>query len=414
MITDQEILSYFLKSNGHVNVYRLTNIPDNYREYLVNRYTDSQSLRETIKRIQYNIEERPTCVICGKPVKFLNGKKDFLYNKTCCKEHANILDSINVGKTLIELYKDKTLLQEIRKKIKNTRLQKYGDENYSNREKAKLTCLQKYGVTSPLKSDIFKQKSKDTCLQKYGVEYTGQIPEKIEKTHKTWLHNYGVDSVFKSQKIKQQSLETCIKKYASEDDDINNITNIGQLKYIKDKIKNTCLQKYGVENPMYLPYYKELLSSILSKKETQEKIYNTKLLNNSFNISYQEDICFKLLQEKFPDCIRQYKSDAYPFNCDFYIPLLDLYIEYNGSHYHHYHPFNENNNDDINELNRLKEKAINSNAHKNGKKSQYDNIIYTWSILDIKKRKIAKYNNLNYIEFWNIDEVKTWINKLTC
>ena len=411
MITDQEILSYFLKSNGHVNVQRLTNISEEYKEYLDNRYTDSQSLRETIKRIQYNIEIRPVCVICGKPVKFLNGKKNQLFNKTCCKEHANMLDGITVKKVLKDIYSDVDKKQEINNKIRETCLLKYGDEHYSNRIKAKETCLQRYGVTSPLKSEIFKQKSKDTCLQKYGVEYTGQIPEKIEKTHKACLEKYGVDSVFKVQKFRNQSLDTCIKKYASDEDDINSIVNIGQLKYVKDKIKNTCLEKYGVENPMQTQYYKNLISSILSSNEIQEKIYNTKLLNNSFNISYQEDVCFDLLKEKYSDCIRQYKSELYPFNCDFYIPSLDLYIEYNGSHYHHYHPFDINDDNDLNELNRLKEKAENSNAHKNGKKSQYDNIIYTWTILDLKKRNIVQQNNLNYIEFWNINEVKEWINK---
>ena len=411
MITDQEILSYFLKSNGHVNVQRLTNISEEYKEYLDNRYTDSQSLRETIKRIQYNIDVRPVCVICGKPVKFLNGKKNQLFNKTCCKEHANMLDGITVKKVLKDIYSDVNKKQEINNKIRETCLLKYGDEHYSNRIKAKETCLQRYGVTSPLKSEIFKQKSKETCLQRYGVEYTGQIPEKIEKTHKVCLEKYGVDSVFKVQKFRNQSLDTCIKKYASNEDDINSIVNIGQLKYIKDKIKNTCLEKYGVENPMQAQYYKNLISSILSSNEIQEKIYNTKLLNNSFNISYQEDVCFDLLKEKYSDCIRQYKSELYPFNCDFYIPSLDLYIEYNGSHYHHYHPFDINDDNDINELNRLKEKANNSNAHKNGKKSQYDNIIYTWTILDLKKRNIAQQNNLNYIEFWNINEVKEWINK---
>lgn len=411
MITDQEILSYFLKSNGHVNVQRLTNIYEEYKEYLDNRYTDSQSLRETIKRIQYNIEVRPVCVICGNSVKFLNGKKNQLFNKTCCKEHANMLDGITVKKVLKDIYSDVNKKQEINNKIRETCLLKYGDEHYSNRIKAKETCLQRYGVTSPLKSEIFKQKSKETCLQKYGVEYTGQIPEKIEKTHKACLEKYGVDSVFKVQKFRNQSLDTCIKKYASDEDDINSIVNIGQLKYVKDKIKNTCLEKYGVENPMQTQYYKNLISSILSSNEIQEKIYNTKLLNNSFNISYQEDVCFDLLKEKYSDCVRQYKSELYPFNCDFYIPLLDLYIEYNGSHYHHYHPFDINDDNDINELNRLKEKAENSNAHKNGKKSQYDNIIYTWTILDLKKRNIAQQNNLNYIEFWNINEVKEWINK---
>ena len=411
MVTDQIILDYFIKSNGHINVQRLTNISQEYKEYLDNRYTDSQSLRETIKRIQYNIEVRPVCVICGKPVKFLNGKKNQLFNKTCCKEHANMLDGITVKKVLKDIYSDVNKKQEINNKIRATCLLKYGDEHYSNRIKARETCLQRYGVTSPLKSEIFKQKSKETCLQKYGVEYTGQIPEKIEKTHKTCLEKYGVDSVFKVQKFRNQSLDTCIKKYASNEDDINSIVNIGQLKYIKDKIKNTCLEKYGVENPMQTQYYKNLISSILSSNEIQEKIYNTKLLNNSFNISYQEDVCFDLLKEKYSDCIRQYKSELYPYNCDFYIPSLDLYIEYNGSHYHHYHPFDINDDNDINELNRLKEKAENSNAHKNGKKSQYDNIIYTWTILDLKKRNIAQQNNLNYIEFWNINEVKEWINK---
>ena len=411
MVTDQIILDYFIKSNGHINVQRLTNISEEYKEYLDNRYTDSQSLRETIKRIQYNIEVRPVCVICGNPVKFLNGKKNQLFNKTCCKEHANMLDGITVKKVLKDIYSDVNKKQEINNKIRETCLLKYGDEHYSNRIKAKETCLQRYGVTSPLKSEIFKQKSKETCLQRYGVEYTGQIPEKIEKTHKVCLEKYGVDSVFKVQKFRNQSLDTCIKKYASDEDDINSIVNIGQLKYVKDKIKNTCLEKYGVENPMQTQYYKNLISSILSSNEIQEKIYNTKLLNNSFNISYQEDVCFDLLKEKYSDCIRQYKSELYPFNCDFYIPSLDLYIEYNGSHYHHYHPFDINDDNDINELNRLKEKAENSNAHKNGKKSQYDNIIYTWTILDLKKRNIAQQNNLNYIEFWNINEVKEWINK---
>lgn len=411
MITDQEILSYFLKSNGHVNVQRLTNISEQYKEYLDNRYTDSQSLRETIKRIQYNIEVRPVCVICGKPVKFLNGKKNQLFNKTCCKEHANMLDGITVKKVLKDIYSDVNKKQEINNKIRETCLLKYGDENYSNREKAKLTYLKKYGVTSPLKSDIFKRKSKETCLKKYGVEYTGQIQQKIEKTKNTFLEKYGVDSIFKSNKIREQILNTCIKKYATSEDDISNIVNIGQLTYIKNKIKNTCLKKYGVDNPMHSDYYKHLLSYILSSEEVQKKTYNTKLKNHSFNISYQEDICFELLKQKYSDCIRQYKSDLYPYNCDFYIPSLDLYIEYNGSHYHHYHPFNENNEYDLNELNRLKEKAENSNAHKNGKKSQYDNIIYTWTILDLKKRNIAQQNNLNYIEFWNINEVKEWINK---
>ena len=105
----------------------------------------------------------------------------------------------------------------------------------------------------------------------------------------------------------------------------------------------------------------------------------------------------------------QYRSELYPFNCDFYIPSIDTYIEYNGSQYHHKHPFDENNEDDIKELNRLKE--LEQEKLKTNKHTQYTFIIYTWTDLDIRKRKIAKENNLNFIEFWSVQELKDWLDK---
>ena len=38
-------------------------------------------------------------------------------------------------------------------------------------------------------------------------------------------------------------------------------------------------------------------------------------------------------------------------------------------------------------------------------------MIKIWTIKDPLKRKTAKDNKLNYIEFWNINEVKEWLNK---
>lgn len=42
-----------------------------------------------------------------------------------------MLDGINVEKTLNELYKDENKKKEIFQKVKNTCLERYGDENYS-------------------------------------------------------------------------------------------------------------------------------------------------------------------------------------------------------------------------------------------------------------------------------------------
>jgi len=47
--------------------------------------------------------------------------------------------------------------------------------------------------------------------------------------------------------------------------------------------------------------------------------------------SQPEEDSYELLVDKFgySEVIRQYRSEKYPFFCDFYIPCLDLYIELN-------------------------------------------------------------------------------------
>lgn len=72
------------------------------------------------------------------------------------------------------------------------------------------------------------------------------------------------------------------------------------------------------------------------------------------------------------------------------------------------HPFNENNEDDINKLNYLKSLDNNHNTPGN---NLYNSTIYTWTIKDPFKRKVAKENNLKYFEFFNINELQNWINK---
>lgn len=156
---------------------------------------------------------------------------------------------------------------------------------------------------------------------------------------------------------------------------------------------------------------KKKLSEINLDKNVQLKKYNTAKKNNSFNKSKVEEECYILLKEKYPDIIRQYRSDLYPFNCDFYIPSLDLYIEFNGSDLHGFHPFDKTNKDDILRLNDLIERSKKLKEQDKRVKNRYDYSIYTWTDLDIRKRNTVKENNLNFIEFWNINEVKEWVTK---
>ena len=125
-----------------------------------------------------------------------------------------------------------------------------------------------------------------------------------------------------------------------------------------------------------------------------ERRLQTMRTNHSFNISMQEDEYFKFLCGQYGDSnvVRQYKDSRYPFACDFYIPSEDLFIEFNRTWTHGGHPFDETNPDDISKLEMWEETAKTSNYYKQA--------IYTWTNLDVRKQKIAKENNLNYITIY--------------
>ena len=62
----------------------------------------------------------------------------------------------------------------------------------------------------------------------------------------------------------------------------------------------------------------------------------------------------------------------------------------------------KNNQEDIDKLNLWK-----------SKNTKYYNVaIKVWTDLDVRKRTIAKNNNLNYKEFWNLNEAKQFIDSL--
>jgi hypothetical protein len=65
--------------------------------------------------------------------------------------------------------------------------------------------------------------------------------KRYEKVKKTCIERYGVDNPQQSQKVKDKSKQTCIEKYG--------VKNPSQSQEVRDKFKQTCIDKYGVENP---------------------------------------------------------------------------------------------------------------------------------------------------------------------
>ena len=64
---------------------------------------------------------------------------------------------------------------EVKQKAKQTCLERYGYESYNQTEECKQrymnTCMERYGVTNTFLLDVCKERSLNTIQEKYGVEY---------------------------------------------------------------------------------------------------------------------------------------------------------------------------------------------------------------------------------------------------
>lgn len=316
---------------------------------------------------------------------------------------------LSVGKNLIEvlrkrynIVKSKNLKKLIRERLS---LEKYGvtspNKLIEKKDKCKKTCLKKYGHICSGQNIQIKKEAQETILKKYGTKHPMQSEIVKKKVQKTNLEKYGVLSSnslqWKKDKIKKKILE----KY--------NVSNVSKSDKIKQKKIFTCRKHYGVDYPQQAKEIKQKMLNQIAM--IVEKRYKTRKSHNSFNKSAPEDRIYNQILTKFPDIQRQYKSDRYPYVCDFYIPSLDVFIEYQGTWIHGDHPFDPNNKEDVELIEKFKLKAKELNFQ--GKpKRQYLYAIETWTIRDVQKREVAKKNNLNYLEFFNIEEFMEWYNKL--
>lgn len=369
----------------------------NILEYLNSRYDDSDCMTETIRRIEYKLEERPVCKWCGGHVSFNGYHKGSMYYSACCCSscHAKYTKDKRF-ETNIKKYGRKNFGSA--EKVKEYWINHYGVDNPAKtdfvKRKMKETNLKKYGFNCSSKSEIVKEKTKQTCLKRYGVEYTGQIEEAKEKSKKTCLEKYGSEYYIGSKDRLEKTIEFSKQNY--------NVDWFTKSEEIKNKAKETMLRRYGVEYSMQIPKNKEYMSYLMSSYEMQERRYNTMKRNHTFNSSSTEEELFLYIKSRFPKVIRQYKDkNRYPYFCDFYIPELDYFIELQGYYTHGNHPFDPNSSEDLQLIEYYKKKY--------GEDCQS---ITIWSIKDVEKRDCAKRNHLNFKEVWSLEDGKNFVNYL--
>lgn len=154
--------------------------------------------------------------------------------------------------------------ESAREKARLTKLERYGDGNYNNREKVKADLQAKYGEH---------------------ITNAAQVPETKAKIVKTYTERHGGMGMA-SETAAKKTLETTKKKYGVEDDD--SITNIYQIEEIKDKIRGTHENEWGG-----IGFASEELAE--RSKSTFKEMYGEDL----YNSPYRNSLITKAFMEKY-------------------------------------------------------------------------------------------------------------------
>lgn len=242
-------------------------------------------------------------------------------------------------------------------------------------------------------------KRKQYYLNNFGVLNNSQLQEvkdKISKSHssqewkdlvkKTKLERYGDENYNNMEK----NMSTKKERYGNSNYNNSEKRNLSRADHI-DEI-NQHISESRIKNKSYdkgIQTLKEKYGSLEEYyKHVNAKSYNTKKINgtlSNYKSTSEIELENKLLQIfSVDDFVYQYLSDEYPFKADFYIKPLDCYIELNASWQHGGDRFDSMNPEHLDKLELWKSR-------------NYQNAIYQWTDLDIRKWNTAIKNNLNYI-----------------
>ena len=244
-------------------------------------------------------------------------------------------------------------------------------------DKLNSTLKNKYGDSA---RKIISDKSRSTKLLKYGDSNFNNS----KKTKQTCSEKYGVDNPMKSKEIQNKSKQTCLEKYGAE-----YFFNSDQYKFNRNehinKTKQTCLEKYGGVSPMADEVVKNKTKQTCLERYGVEWNCMRPEAKNSRNYNSRPNELFKdILEENHITYEREFKvgDKLYDFKVD------NILIEINPSPTHNtnWNPYGGKVMDSMYHFNKTK------NAHDNGyfllNIWDWDDINKILNIIDNKNKKI--------------------------
>lgn len=321
--------------------------------------------------------------------------------------------------TFVANMQDSDYRQSVLVKREQTNLERYGNECVmcvpEIQQKVKATCLERYGVEHAMQTsehremvrqrmvencEEYRMKSQNTCMERYGVPYYMQTKGARQKQSENIIEH--LDDI--QMKMQATMLDRYGVRYSYQMDKYRN--NLMQYNRehkdeVIQKVQETNLERYGVPYYMQTDEARKYQSKRMLDKTVQNALCQARLEHHTFRSSSSEDLLYQLLVDVFgeSDVQRQYMSDVYVFQCDFYIKSRDMYIELNASWTHNGHWYQDGSNDFDTVV-----------YWQNKGTDYYEKAIETWTVRDVSKRQCAEQANLNYVVFWDakLSDAKLW------
>ena len=291
---------FFLENNKSGLKSRQSYIKKNYTEIFntINFYCNKLNIdnttqfKEKIYIFINKLNGIPTCKNCNKQLTFKKSLREG-YGSYCSVSCTNKHDE-HILKSKLK-WKEKE--KDIKKKMSNTNLKKYGVTNiFKDSEYIQLKTKEKLGVINPNKLNSVIEKRKKTNLKRYGV------------TNTLLLHN--------SRKNNQNSkLISFNKKYKG----LNVINDSGD--YVKIKC-NKCNCEYDIDRSLLFYRFKN-------------KINPCTLCNPVSELkSIKEKEIIDFLKSLELNIIEGDRNILNGKEIDIFLPDFNIGIEFNGLHWH--------------------------------------------------------------------------------
>jgi len=273
------------------------------------------------------------CPVCGKPTKFVGFKKG--YNEFCCAACANKAHAETVART---------------------KLIKYGSTGFNNRDKARSTCMERYGVPTAAQSESIRQKlsrphTEETRKKMSEIYWSRTVHRKEDiqsKREQTTFALYGANNTMRNPELKEKLRQTFIERYGCPP---------GANKAIREASAAGILEKTKRTYPEFIGYEGNYWVCRCPHPECtkcEQRMYVTGPEVHRGRLKHGSELCTKLLPvgakdkgttiELFirgildelgiPHIDNSYNILSGRLSLDIYIPSKNIAIECNGCYWH--------------------------------------------------------------------------------